>query len=273
MRNFLFVGLLAASAPLGAQTHSVTVPQGDIGRWAGGDAVSCEFEGHARAAVAGDCYFPIDLTRQPGRYPMAKITAKGRQRGEVVVTGTDFPEETIDLPEDKMNYVIPSAAELARIRRESGEVRPLFFRASGAPQFTLPLGEPYTPMPNGKNFGYRRVFNGLPRQQHTGVDYGVAGGESLHAAADGMVVLVADHFFSGQSVFVNHGDRLVTEYFHLGEATVTAGQQVKKGEVIGKVGSTGRSTGPHLHFGARWHGMRIDPRRLLASPSQLPQVE
>lgn len=273
MRLLLIAGLLALStnAVAAATTAGVTVPQGGIGHWAGGDATSCHFGGKRYLPVAGDCYFPIDMARAPGRYAIAKRTAQGRQNGLLTVTATDFPEETIDFPDTR--YVTPGATDLRRIRRETAQIRPLFWRSGGtAAQFTLPLGKPSEPLPAGDNFGYRRVFNGLAKSPHTGVDYAIGAGTSVKAAADGKVVLVADHFFSGNSVYVDHGDGLVTEYFHLGETTVQTGQAVHKGDEVGKVGQTGRATGPHLHFGARWHGMRIDPNALFGDPGQLPSV-
>ena len=84
-----------------------------------------------------------------------------------------------------------------------------------------------------------------------------------------MVGLAEEHFFSGRSIFVDHGNGLVSMYFHLDEIFVRPGQQVTRGAVIGTVGSSGRSTGPHLHFGLRWLGARIDPQQLLGSPEAL----
>jgi murein DD-endopeptidase MepM/ murein hydrolase activator NlpD len=92
------------------------------------------------------------------------------------------------------------------------------------------------------------------------------------AIADGRVALAADFFFSGGSVFLDHGDGLISMYFHLEEWTVEEGGEVRRGEVIGKVGQTGRATGPHLHMGARWRGARIDPMLLLAPPEQIPTL-
>lgn len=93
------------------------------------------------------------------------------------------------------------------------------------------------------------------------------------APADGKVVLTGDHFFAGQSVYVYHGDGLVTMYFHLGEISVSKGDPVNQGDPLAKTGSTGRSTGPHLHVGARWLGARIDPNLLFESPDGLPTVQ
>jgi murein DD-endopeptidase MepM/ murein hydrolase activator NlpD len=86
------------------------------------------------------------------------------------------------------------------------------------------------------------------------------------------VAIAADHYFSGKSVFIDHGDGLVTMYFHLDRIDVRAGESVERGQVIGTLGSTGRVTGPHLHFGVRWHGARVDPTVLLGDPTRVPEV-
>ena len=93
------------------------------------------------------------------------------------------------------------------------------------------------------------------------------------AVADGTVVLAAEHFFSGNSVFVDHGDGLISMYFHFSKIGVKAGQQVKRGEELGRVGSTGRASGPHLHLGVRWHGARVDPEQLLTAPLSFPSLD
>ena len=92
------------------------------------------------------------------------------------------------------------------------------------------------------------------------------------ALADGTVVVAEDLFFTGNAVFIDHGNGLVSMYFHLSEIKVQAGQDVKKGETLGLVGSTGRVTGPHLHLGVRWHDARIDPRLLLDDPARIPAI-
>ncbi len=93
------------------------------------------------------------------------------------------------------------------------------------------------------------------------------------AAADGVVALVAEHFFGGNSVFLDHGDGLITMYFHLSRVDVAEGRQLRRGECLGAVGSTGRATGPHLHFGVRWRGARVDPSLLLGDPARIPAID
>jgi murein DD-endopeptidase MepM/ murein hydrolase activator NlpD len=118
------------------------------------------------------------------------------------------------------------------------------------------------------------VFNGVPAEQpHTGADYALAEGTPVLASADGTVVLAEDLFYAGNAVIVDHGDGLFTMYFHLSEPSVRSGESVRRGDRVGLVGSTGRATGPHLFFGVRRHGARIDPQFLLEDPAKIPSVE
>jgi murein DD-endopeptidase MepM/ murein hydrolase activator NlpD len=118
----------------------------------------------------------------------------------------------------------------------------------------------------GSGFGARRVINNQPRAPHSGTDYAAPRGTPVVAANDGRVALVAEYFFPGRLVVLDHGLGLYTVYFHLDEARVGAGERVARGQPIGAVGSTGRATGPHLHFGVQLGGARIDPERLLVLP-------
>jgi murein DD-endopeptidase MepM/ murein hydrolase activator NlpD len=100
----------------------------------------------------------------------------------------------------------------------------------------------------------------------------VAEGTPVHSIANGTVVLAGDFFFSGGSVFLDHGDGLISMYFHLRDLAVEQGREVERGEVIGSVGQTGRATGPHLHMGLRWRGARVDPAFLMAPTEQIPTI-
>jgi murein DD-endopeptidase MepM/ murein hydrolase activator NlpD len=168
----------------------------------------------------------------------------------------------------------PSPTDLRRNARDQVAVARLWARKQGPAQFTLPLGRPATPLPAGKGFGSMWMFNSPPgsSELHNGADYPLPAGTPLVAVADGTVVLAADLFFAGNAIFIDHGDGLVSMYFHLAEFKARTGQAIKKGESIGTSGSTGRITGPHLHFGVRWHGARVDPALLLADPAKIPAL-
>jgi murein DD-endopeptidase MepM/ murein hydrolase activator NlpD len=118
----------------------------------------------------------------------------------------------------------------------------------------------------GTGFGARRVINGQPRSPHGGTDYAAPRGTPVVAANDGRVALVADFFFPGRLVVLDHGLGLYTLYFHLEDIAVAQGDRVTRGQTIGSVGATGRATGPHLHFGAQVGPARVDPATLLGLP-------
>ncbi len=113
-------------------------------------------------------------------------------------------------------------------------------------------------------FGSQRILNGVPKNMHNGLDIAVPRGTSVYAMTDGVVRLNADNFYyAGNHIILDHGQGLNSTYLHLSESLVEEGQSIKKGEIIGRVGTTGRSTGPHLHWGVQWYSKRVDPARIL----------
>ncbi|WP_460914673.1 M23 family metallopeptidase [Spirosoma areae] len=281
--HFSSIGLLIISVALSTQlvAHAATTPQrtspkveqGSVVRWAG-DCVRCSMGSKSWRAVGGSCYFPVDMAASIGTHRVYRRTKQGRrQRGSFEVVKREFIREDFkDFP--KLEYVDVSAKNIARVRREQNQVLPLFRRSETKANFDLPLAAPASSLPKSENnFGAFRTFNGKPRNRHTGVDYPIAEGQPVVSPAPGRVVLVADHFFGGKSVYVDHGNGLVAMYLHLRSAVVAKGASVKKGQTLGEVGATGRATGPHLHLGTRWHNARIDPSVLLSDPGSLPQIQ
>ena len=241
-------------------------------RWVAGGTTTCAMKGRSWAAVKGTCYYPIDLGQVPGARISISRTGGGNTRlGRIVVDPIDYGTEDITLPD--IPQANPSVADLRRDERDRIKLAKIFNRKEGAPKFPLPLAPPARPLPPAKSFGVKRIFNGKPASQpHTGVDYATPIGSSVLAVASGTVMMAEDMFFEGNAVFIDHGDGLISMYFHLSDIKVTVGEEVKRGDTLGRVGSTGRATGPHLFFGIRWHDARIDPKFVLEDPTKIPSM-
>jgi murein DD-endopeptidase MepM/ murein hydrolase activator NlpD len=225
------------------------------------------------AALNGTCYYPVDLEQSAGtRIAIFRSSAGQVHRGRIDVEAVDYGNEDITLPD--IPQANPSASDLRRDAGDRAKLAKIFNRKERPPQFTLPLGPPARPLPTGKSFGVKRIFNGKPAAQpHMGIDYATPVGSPVLAVADGTVMLAEDMFFEGNAVFIDHGDGLISMYFHLRDINVRVGEIVVKGHRLGHVGSTGRATGPHLFFGIRWHDSRIDPKFVLEEPNKIPALD
>jgi murein DD-endopeptidase MepM/ murein hydrolase activator NlpD len=206
----------------------------------------------------------IDMNTRPGLYEIKVVATDG---GSIVnmdahslkVERVNFGIQKLLLPPSMVN-LDPKNQE--RVNKEARQLKALFqvFRDErlwrGA--FILPVeGE------LSGAFGLRRIMNGRPQHPHTGVDLQAKEGTPVLACNTGTVVLVAHLFLSGKSIILDHGWGLYSMYFHLSETLVKEGDRVIKGAMLGRVGSTGRSTEPHLHWGIRMNGARVDPLSLL----------
>lgn len=117
--------------------------------------------------------------------------------------------------------------------------------------------------PLSSPFGLRRFFNKQPRRPHSGLDIAAPKGAPIKAPAEGIIANIGDYFFNGNSVFIDHGQGLISMYCHMSKILVKTGQKIKKGEKIGEVGMTGRVTGPHLHWSVNLNNTRVDPALFL----------
>jgi len=219
--------------------------------------------GDEHAAVAG-----IDLADKAGKaaWQIGVLGARGaatKASGTVVVRAAKFPVQRLTLPAPMVDLDPETerraAGEAARLRAIYETSTPeRLWRG----RFTRPLGGDAP----GTAFGSRRIINGQPRNPHSGVDFAADLGAPVLASNRGRVALIADFFFAGRLVVLDHGLGLYTLYFHLDRIDVSEGAVVERGEAIGAVGATGRATGPHLHWGAQLGAARVDPRTLLSLP-------
>ena len=160
------------------------------------------------------------------------------------------------------------SATTARIDRENARAREIGRRAHDRPpMWTASFLKPRTSVITSE-FGSGRLFNGALTTRHLGVDFRGAVGEPVRAANRGVVALVDNFFLAGNVIYIDHGGGVVTAYFHLSKTLVAAGDTVKRGQEIGLVGHTGRVTGPHLHWAARYGAITVNPLDLVALGSK-----
>jgi Peptidase family M23 len=209
--------------------------------------------------------FGIDLDMKPGTHAWrVGVVEPGREpritQGSVKIVRRDFhvehltvPNTMVDLDPETERRAVAESKQMATLYRTITPER--LWRG----KFTNPLGTTAA----GGGFGARRIINGQPRSPHSGSDYSAPRGTPVVAVNAGKVALVAEFFFPGRLVILDHGLGLYTAYFHLDTIAVAEGERVERGQTLGTVGATGRATGPHLHFGAQVAGARVDPTTLL----------
>jgi murein DD-endopeptidase MepM/ murein hydrolase activator NlpD len=208
----------------------------------------------------------LDLQDEPGTHELAvDVTSNEHKKHlsyNILVVKEKFHVEHLKLPKDKVDLDDKS---LARWKAEQEQVKQALATDSQMKLWRTTFLEPV----NGKRtgiFGSVRIMNGQPRNPHNGEDIGAPLGAEVAATNDGIVRLTVDHIFSGKGVYVDHGLGLYSMYFHLSEVLVKEGDLVRAGQIVGKVGATGRATGPHLHWGVKVNGARVNPYALLTLP-------
>ena len=215
------------------------------------------------AALAG-----VDLETKPGKVPwrVGLVDGSGVPRkaaGTVTVRAGGFPVERLTLPGGMVN-LDPETER--RAANEARRMRTLYDTITPERLWHGSFTQPVASRKPGGGFGSRRIINGQPRMPHSGIDYSADRGTPVVASNRGRVALLGEFFFAGRLVALDHGLGLYTLYFHLDGVAVTEGQMVERGQTVGTVGTTGRSTGPHLHFAAQLGRARVNPPGLYALP-------
>jgi len=196
----------------------------------------------------------IPLTAKPGKQ---QVKIKGQNTPlSFQVNARQYPEQHLTIKNKRK--VNPSKSDLKRIRDERGRINAALNhwqpQAEIDTRFSLPLKGRFS-----SPFGLRRFFNKQARKPHSGIDIAAPKGAPIRAPAAGRIIERGEFFFNGKSVFIDHGQGLVTMYAHMSRIDVEPRQRVARGEVIGAVGQTGRATGPHLHWGVSLNNARVNP--------------
>ncbi|MDA1303970.1 MAG: M23 family metallopeptidase [Nitrospirae bacterium] len=205
----------------------------------------------------------LDMQDKPGQHDLGIQVEypdhKDRHKVTVLLMKEDYKVQHLKLPKKMVDL---DSKTLVRVKQEAKILHHAFDTALPDPLWNSSFIEPVQGRVSGR-FGSRRVINGESKRPHSGEDIAAPDGTPVVAMNRGIVRLAMDHFFTGKGVILDHGLGLFSMYFHLSEVDVTQGQMVEKGDPIGKVGATGRATGPHLHWGVRLNGASIDPYSLL----------
>jgi murein DD-endopeptidase MepM/ murein hydrolase activator NlpD len=279
---WFWLALLLIALPSGAQALQVRVVppaprQGDtVVVFVGGSKAARDVEG----SVGGQhlAFFPygaefaalagIDLETKPGTVPwrVGLVGGDGVARkaaGTIRIKSAGFRVQHLTLPKAMVD-LDPEAER--RAANEAARLRTLYDTVTPERLWRGPFTRPVASRKPGEGFGFRRIINGQPRMPHSGIDYSADRGTPVVAANRGRVALLGEFFFAGRLVVLDHGLGLYTLYFHLDGVAVSEGQLVERGQTVGTVGTTGRSTGPHLHFAAQIGRARINPPDLYALP-------
>lgn len=263
----LFAPLLAEAALPRASAVPGGVLVVDVGdathaaprvEWEGNPVLTVKQDGRHKALVG------IALATKPGNHMLSVTDASGLRSVAVKIAAKKYAEQRLKVAPGQVDL---SPEDNARVEAEQKRLRAIYQSFSPTVPATFTLVQPVKG-PRSSSFGLRRTFNGQSRNPHSGMDFAAAIGTPIIAPADGVVVDVGNYFFNGNNVLIDHGHGFITMYCHLSAFDVKAGDVVKTGQTIGKVGKTGRVTGPHLHFGVMLNGASVDPALFLAPESK-----
>lgn len=260
---------LRLSSPLSSQGSLLLVelrsapPLTEVkGNWDGKSVPFWQEDGReaVHAALLG-----VDLEKTPGRYEL-KVTAQ-KSAGEKIVCSVRIAVKAGKFATERLRvgkqFVEPNPEQVKRANEERDRLREIFDRVTPERLWNGGFRVPLDGVTSGSNFGKRRILNGNPGSPHGGVDLPGTTGTPVHAAQRGIVVMAEELFFAGNAVILDHGLGIYTLYGHLSEIGVKVGDTLEKDTVLGKVGATGRVTGPHLHWGLTVERARVNPLQLV----------
>jgi len=247
---------------LSVEVAGVRPPAEYGGDW-DGQAIPLWKDGEKSATLHG--LIGVDLEKAPGRYAWRvswKNAAREAQSCSAFVTVRAGKFLTERLTVEKQ-FVQPDPEQEKRAAEEQKKIRAIFETVTPERYWDGKFLMPLKGVTSGGNFGRRRILNGEARSPHTGVDFPAHAGTPAFSAQAGKVALAEELFYSGNTIVIDHGYGIYTLYAHLSEIEVKPGQMVRAGEEIGKVGATGRVTGPHLHWGLTVGRARVNALQIV----------
>jgi len=257
--GFLFLGLINIVFAQPTLVKTSNVPGGIVIK-----SVPCDckaYFSHHRVMILNkhqQCFaiIGIPLTTTPGEHD---LTIKEHGVNTILpinIIPKKYPTKYLTIKRKKTG--IPKKEIIARLKREAKEVRNTFKCWSNTNNinlhFKLPVRGRFS-----SPFGAQRIINKTRKTRHRGIDIAAITGTPIKAPANGKVINEGDYLLLGKAIFIDHGQNLITVYCHLSKILVKTNQRVKRGQIIGHVGNTGRSTGPHLHWGVSLNGTRVNP--------------
>jgi len=212
----------------------------------------------------------LPLSMKAGKHK-AMVRLKGKPAFSIAFTVNrkNYPEQHITIKNKRM--VNPDQYDMKRIHADKKRIRKALYHWRNTEQIQLEFNKPVEGIYSSA-FGLKRFFNKQARRPHSGLDIAASLGTPIRTPANGTVIETGDYFFNGKTIFIDHGQGLISMYCHLNRINVKTGQQLSQGEIMGEIGKTGRVTGSHLHWSVSLNRNMVDPS-LFLKPSERPQAQ